>query len=450
MTIDRLELSVTSKSEMAANACVMAMQSYVQRKRDVMPQLLQAIELDPECAMAHVNIGLMMHGAKHLSLKPKVKESLANAKQFASGTSDREQLYIKALQHAHDGQLFDSVSCYESILEKYPTDMFALSLCQSELFWLGEMERSLKVSESLAPHWNSSVPDYTDYLAVRAFDLEESGRYKEAENAGREAVAIRSSNIWATHAVAHVLYMQGRADAGIEWIGDLQNNWQELNQMQFHLWWHKSLFLLENKAFDHILDAYDSWIRNRDHELTQAMPDLYIDLQNGASMLWRLEQAGVDVGLRWNEMAEVAAPRLGDHSNPFTSAHFAVILAAVGDFDACQRLVEEMQDFAAQGSVTLAPRYEKAGLPAAIAAIAHRRGQYQKAIDALMPARTDLWMMGGSHAQQDLFYQILIDSAAKIGDTALVQQLLQEVEQIGFVEPAQRIAYEMMLKEGEA
>ena len=41
--------------------------------------------------------------------------------------------------------------------------------------------------------------------------------------------------------------------------------------------------------------------------LTQAMPDMYIDVQNAASMLFRLARQGIDVGDRWTELADKAA-----------------------------------------------------------------------------------------------------------------------------------------------
>lgn len=443
--VDRRNHQITANVAEAGLAVSAAMENFIQKRSDVVPQLQKAIELDPECALAHACLGLMMHGAKHIDLKPKVGEALARATERSTGISEREMLYLKALEYADRGELYDSVSCFEKILDENPTDLFALSLCQGELFWLGDMKRSLAASAGVAKAWSQSVPGFSDYLGVHAFDLEEAGEFQRAESAGREAVDIRPNNIWATHAIAHVMYMQRRTHDGIEWIESLQDNWDGLNQMQFHLWWHKSLFYLELGEHEAILAAYDNWIRNRQHQLVQSMPDLYIDLQNGSSMLWRLEHMGVDVGDRWNEMAQLVEPRVGDLSNPFTSAHFAIILAAVGDFDACEQLVKEMSDYSEQSSDTLSARYRDSALPAAAAAIAHRQGKHSEVVRHLKPARHDIWMMGGSHAQQDLFFQILLDSTAKTGDKAGFAALIDEIEKIGFTEPAQRAAYDLMV-----
>lgn len=440
---------LSTSSEQAANACAAAMDHYMERKSDVAELLQRALDHDPRCAIAHAIKGLMLHGARYASFQPQIFESLHSAKKYASGVSDREQHYINALEFAAAGQLSDSVSCFETILERYPTDGFALSLCQAELFWLGDMKRSLGASTSVANHWNEKVPGFSEFLAIQAFDLEEAGRYSQAENTGRAAVDLNPANIWATHAVTHVMYMQGRHSDGIDWIEGLENNWAGVGQMQFHVWWHKCLFLLERGEHDAVLEAYDNWVRNREHELVQALPDLYIDLQNGASLLWRLEFAGINVGDRWQEMASLVAMRLNDLSNPFTSAHFAVILAAVGDFDSCDQLIEAMQDFAGTSSKTLAFNYAKAGLPAAQAAVAHRKNDYMRVVELLQPARKDLWMMGGSHAQQDLFFQMLVDATAHVGNKADVDSLISEIERIGFVEPAQFSAYQLIAQRSQ-
>lgn len=434
-------LTITTDNSLAAQACEQAIEKFTQRKIDVVPCLQEAMDADPDCGFAQAVYGLMLHGARQSSLAPAINEVLANASRVQKRMTVREQHYVSALAHGAAGDLFAMVDSYECILRDNPTDILALTLCQGELFWLGEMKRSQQVSASVAAEWNATIPGYADFLACRAFDLEECGMYDQAETAGREAVELRASNVWGAHAVAHVLLMQGRSEEGVNWLGGLQHNWLETNQMKFHIWWHQCLFHLERQEHDAVLESYDLWIRNRDQPLVQAMPDLYIDLQNGSSMLWRLELAGVSVGERWQEMAELVTPRTDDMSSAFTSAHYAMILAAVGDYDGCERLIEQMNAFAVSGTHTLASRYQLAAIPAAEAAVAHRRGDFQQVLDKLLPARQSLWQMGASHAQRDVFFQILVDAAAKLKRHDLLKSLLQEIEILGFAEPSQRVGY---------
>ena len=435
--------SISSDNQLAATACSDAIEKFVRRKIDVVPRLQESLAADSTCAFSQAVFGLMLHGARNHSLRDQMSATLTLAREAASPVSKREALYVAALEKAVTGDLFGMVSCYEDILRESPTDLLALVMAQGELFWLGGMAKAKQLSDAVAGSWNQQVPGYSDFLSVRAFDLEEAGDYAAAESAGREAVALDQDNVWGAHAVAHVLLMQGRHSEGVDWLQGLQGNWQETNQMKFHLWWHQCLFHLERKEFDSVLDGYDRWIRNHEEVLVQAVPDLYIDLQNGASMLWRLEQAGVDVGGRWAEMAELVVPRMADMTSPFTSAHFAIILAAVGQFDDCNSLLQQMSAFSAdRADHALASRFGEAAVPAARGVILHRRGDYNGAVESMMPARHLFWQMGGSHAQQDVFFQILVDSAFKTGRKELVGQLLNEIELIGFTEPSQRVAYE--------
>jgi hypothetical protein len=62
-------------------------------------------------------------------------------------------------------------------------------------------------------------------LALHAFGLEESGRYAEAERAGRRALAAGARVPWAIHAVAHVMEMQGRHEEGARWMGEWRHHW---------------------------------------------------------------------------------------------------------------------------------------------------------------------------------------------------------------------------------
>ena len=77
------------------------------------------------------------------------------------------------------------------------------------------------------------------------------------------------------------------------------------------------------------------------------MPDLYIDVQNAASMLFRLARHGVDVGDRWVELADKAEARIGDCLSAFTLPHWMMALAATGRQAAARGMLAAMRDFAA-------------------------------------------------------------------------------------------------------
>jgi hypothetical protein len=68
-------------------------------------------------------------------------------------------------------------------------------------------------------------------LSCRSFAHEECGDYAIAEPAGRAAIEIDPGDVWGTHAVAHIMEMQGRYTEGIAWLDELQRHWQGANNL---------------------------------------------------------------------------------------------------------------------------------------------------------------------------------------------------------------------------
>jgi tetratricopeptide (TPR) repeat protein len=441
MQKDQKGYSVTTDDPTAGEALDRAFNAYTGFRTDSMAHLDDAIAADPQFALPHVIKGLLIAGLKKPELYSMARDELEAAKKCRAPASMRESHYLAALEATLFDHVTTAVTHYEQIACDHPLDLFALRIAQSELFWIGEVAWMRDISERAASRWSAEVPGYSAYLSVRAFGLEENGDYALAEKCGREAVELDATDCWGAHAVAHVLVMQGRLHDGVSWLSDLSTNWSAANHIVHHLWWHLALFHTERGDYDAALDLYDHRLRDLDSPLMQAIPDYYVDIQNDTALLQRLELRGVDIADRWQPIAELAQTRIGNHASPFTSAHAALALAAAGRFQEAEELIELMKAFVAEGDGSLGPRYAMAVLPASAAALAYRKGEYQRVIDILMPARRNLWQMGGSHAQRDLFFQLLVDAAVKLERQDILTLLLDELRAIGFDHAAERSSY---------
>ena len=441
MQKDQWGYPVTTSNPTAVEALDRAFNDYVGFRTDAMAHLDAAIDADPDFALPHIIKGSLIAGLKKSELYPLARSELEAAKNSPAPTSERESHYMAALEAALVDHVTVAVTHYEQIASDYPHDLFALRIAQSELFWIGEVAWMRDISERAASSWTSDVPGYSSYLSIRAFGLEENGDYALAEQCGREAVACNPADCWGAHAVAHVLIMQGRLLDGITWLSELSANWSAANHIVHHLWWHLALFHTEHGDYDAALDLYDHRLRDLDSPLMQAIPDYYVDIQNDTALLQRLELRGVDIADRWHPIADLAQTRIGNHASPFTSAHSALALAAAGRYQEADELIRLMQAFVADDTGSLGPRYAIAVLPASEAAIAHRKREYQRVIDIMMPARRNLWQMGGSHAQRDLFFQLLVDAAVKMERADILALLLDELGAIGFDHVAERSSY---------
>ena len=414
-------LDFTAASADAVGHYDATVSAYLTFQKDTGLHLKQTLTADPEMAMAQCLRGYFFQLFCNPAVAGKAEQSLNAAKASANknGATRREKLHIAALEAWCKGDLIGATDRWEDILLEAPRDTLALRLAHFTHFYFGRGDAMRDSVARTLYAWDDSQPDYGRVLGLYAFGLEESGDYAKAEEFGRRAVADNPADIWSVHAVAHVMEMQGRRSDGIEWLNGLESSWSTANNFAYHVWWHRSLYHLELQQYDRVLELYDSHIRGDQDS------DDYLDMSNGAAMLWRLEANGVDVGDRWQELADKSERRTEDHLLVFADAHFVLALAADGKFDAAARMLETMRG-ATDDTTTEGPIFANVGLPLCEAILALAQGEHGKAVDLILPIRYDIQRIGGSHAQRDLFQQMLITASLKAGRFDLARALLSE------------------------
>jgi tetratricopeptide (TPR) repeat protein len=401
--------------------------AYLKYKVDAPEHLKRTLAADPEFALAHCLKGYFAMLSYNQASVPRAVEAARVARAHGAKATPRERAHIGALESWIAGDLDRMVAVWEQILSEHPTDVLALRLAHFNNFWLGRPQDMAASVERVLPKWGRELPGYGTLLSCRAFALEECGDYAGAEPAGRAAVEIDPADVWGTHAVAHIMEMQGRHQEGIAWLDRLERHWVGGNNLLHHLWWHRALFHLERGEHAEVLALYDRRFRDLASPLTQMQPDLYIDVQNAASMLFRLERRGVDVGTRWNEIADKAEARIGDCLSAFTLPHWMMALAATGRDATAARMLEAMRAFATK-DMTAARIVGDISVPICEAVLAHRRGEPARAVALMRPVLADMYRLGGSHAQQDVLEQLFLDAAIKADSADDVRLLLARVK----------------------
>jgi tetratricopeptide (TPR) repeat protein len=433
-------LSLGTENAAAAASLNRALSSYLGYRADVSDHVKAALQADPAFALAQCVKGYLMMLAYNHAYVAIAAEAQRAAEQAASGASAREQAHVRALGHWIAGNLDGALRVWEQLLAEHPTDVLALRLAHFNYFWLGRAAEMRASVERVLPRWSDSLAAYPTLLSCLSFALEECGEYAAAERAGRRAVELDPADVWGTHAIAHVMEMQGRRDEGIAWLAALERHWEGKNNIVHHLWWHRAMFHLERREFDAVLELYDRRFRNLSSPLVAAMPDLYIDVQNAASMLFRLERQGVDAGGRWTEIADKAQVRVGDCLSAFTLPHWMMALAATERHAAAESMLKSMREHGA-GSSSSAGVVREVALPVCEAVLAHRRGQHERAVTLMTPVLERLHELGGSHAQRDVLEQLFLDAGMKSNRAAEVRRLLDGVAARFPVPAARRIGY---------
>ncbi|HVY15168.1 MAG TPA: tetratricopeptide repeat protein [Rhodopila sp.] len=433
-------VTYTTDSEQAVAAFDRVVDGYLGYRADMKPRMDAVMAADPAFGMAHCLQGyLLMMGFNAAGL-PGARAALAAARR-AAGT-EREEAHKAALDAWIEGDPERAADIWEQIARDHPHDILAFRLAHFVNFWTGRADAMLASVRGIERHWSAALPGYGSILACRCFAHEENGYYLEAELAGRAAIRVNPADLWGAHAVAHVLEMTGRRREGIAWVEALQPHWDGGNNLKHHLWWHQALYHLELGDTDRVLALYDAGFRDLGSPLTGAAPDLYIDVQNAASMLYRLHRLRVDVGDRWTELADKAEGRIGDCQSAFTLPHWMMALAATGRDDAASRMLAGMRAFGREHS-PLAALVRTVALPATEAVLANLQGRHLDALAAMRPVLGDLYRLGGSHAQQDVLEQVFLDSALKAEAKADVRLLLERVAGRCRLSPAHRAGYAM-------
>ena len=379
----------------------------------------KTLEVDPEFVMGHCLRGYFFMLFSSNAVRDKVSQSLEFAEANTGHVTWREQAHVRALRAWFEGDLLKAKLIWDEILVEHPTDVLALRLQHFSAFWMGQSRFLRDAVARVIGFWDESIPGYGSVLGMYSFGLEECGEYEKAEELGRKAVDLSPDDLWAIHAVAHVLEMQGRAEDGREWLSQPADIWDDRNPFKGHLWWHTALFSLASGDFHRVLALYD-------RSVAPDPSDFYLDVQNATSLLARLEFQGVDVGDRWKDLADVAESRLGDHVLAFTEMHYMMALAWEGRDAAARRQLASLREFAKTPRNFAAATMTPVAIPLCEAIRAYAKGDYDKVVERLLPIRYDYACIGGSHAQRDIFAQFLIEAAIKSERLKMARALLSE------------------------
>lgn len=418
MMYDKQGQALTTPSETAARHYNDAVEQLLDYKVSAMPTLKQALEQDPAFCMAHCLRGYMLMMYSTRRFHDPARGALASAQACAASASCRERAHLQALACWTKGDLHQACASWEAILVDYPLDIIALRLHHFVSFWMGRSQSLVAIPAAVLPAWSAGTPNRGNVLGMLAFGLEEVGKTQLAEQYGREAVELNPNDLWAVHAVAHVLETEHRFDDGLQWTQFAQDQWVDRNPFRGHLWWHRGLFLLEADRLEEALALYDRSIYD-----TQS--DFYLDIQNAAAFLARLEFRGFAVGDRWEILADHAQANQDDHVLVFTDLHDVISLARTGRFDEARSYIESMRSESQRNDFHVAQVLKRVAIPVSEALLAFGQNKHQEALNLLRAALPILNEVGASNAQRDLIALYAIEAARRSGNEGALQHQRQ-------------------------
>jgi len=380
-----------------------------------------ALNEDPQWMFPHVMRAGFLLSLTEPSLMKDARASIRQAEALAPlGTTQRERAHLAAVRRCASGDWHGACTLWDELLVEHPRDLYALQWAHLFDFYRGDAAQLRLRPQRALPKWPADDPLRPYVLGMHAFGLEECRHYALAEAVGREAVDGRAKVPWATHAVAHVMEMQGRHVAGREWLHARETDWAEGNGFAGHHWWHLALFHIEAMDLKGALAVYDRHLAGSPELLTLQRLD-------GAALLWRLQLLGAELGERWDDIALGwdLSPGAAGHS-AFNDVHALLVLLGQQRMVAARSLVSAAQQSAQALRSSNAEMAREVGLPLMRGLLAFGNQDFAEVLRLVVPLRGQTHRFGGSHAQRDLIDQTLLAACAETGDAAQGRALLEE------------------------
>ena len=402
MHTDRYSLSFSTSSPAAATAYLEGMDRLLAADDGAAQAMQTAIEFDAGFALAHIALGRALQiGGKGAA----AKESAHAAMSLCAAVSERERSHVHALAAVVQGHP-DALALVQRHIRAFPKDALVLAPAVA-VFGLiglsGRQDRNAELfdwMEYLAPHYAN---DWW-FGAWFGFLHTETGRFAQGRTIVERAFAANPRNANAAHALAHVYYEAGGAQAGRDFLSGWLRRYSTGAPLHCHLSWHQALFEFEAGYPERAWDLFASAIRPG--AALQAPP--INAMTDSASLLWRAALWGQQPSTAmWQETSAYAQTHFSKGGVDFVDVHAA--MAAVGASDAAALAAIETRlktTPASSGDLLLL-------LTRALSA--YGRAEWHEVINMLGPCADELVRVGGSGAQRDVFEHTLLSAYIRSG-----------------------------------
>ena len=381
----------------------------LQRQRSGMPDALQRVlDADPEFGVAHAIAGVVSACLKVPNFDPGTE---IEAAQTGAAEHAWERSFIEAAAAAvAQGPLWASVEGWFAHHTGHPTDINGLIFGRLGAAWSADANRFVELGKRVA-QTHAAVGDDPTILGFRGMGSQERGDLDAAERFASLALELDPTGSVGAHPMAHVFFERGDHAGGAAWLDEWLPTADPAGGFTAHLHWHHALHHLAMGDTERVLSTY---VDRLCEPSPTALPDR-------SSMLWRLQLHGV--------VDENADPSTEDFSDmlsssvdfiPFTfvGVHVALGLATRGDVVALRRFAATAARSAAPGASTLVQ-------PIALALADRIDGAASSAADRLIAIEHQFPVLGGSHAQREVFEDTLIDTLIRAGRTEDAERRLK-------------------------
>lgn len=384
-----------------------------------METLQQAIEADPDFALAHAALA---RGQAIRAQMPEAKARIALASEIVNrhGTA-RERSHVATLALAINGQGAKALEAALAHAESWPRDVIILSLPLGAfgLFaFSGMTDHDQARADLCERHARHFEADDWWFLTYRGWSHAENGAVRLGRDLAQRAVALRPANANGAHALSHAMFEDGAGPEAEAFITGWLPTYDRSGVLHGHIAWHEALTALERGDPGRALAIYEHHVQP-----SVSLGTPINIMTDTASLLWRLKAYGYEVPAgMWDRAKAYAESKFPSPGFAFADAHIGLLAAATGDKAGADERIDVLTRLVEDGAFAAGPV-----VPAVCrAALAFADGDYAACVRILEPMAGEVARIGGSGAQREVIEDTLLLALMRSGEAVKARDLLDE------------------------
>jgi tetratricopeptide (TPR) repeat protein len=361
--------------------------------------------------MAHLHLGVHYFLEESDDLVARARACFAQAKANMTGLSDRERDVIESLDLWGNGRVREAIARLHAAIEARPREIILLQRLYFVYFVQGASDKLRDLPAAVLQHYEND----SYVLGMYSFGLEETHDFARAFEIGQQALALNRQDVWAVHALAHASYETGAFIAGTRLLEESLPHCGAVGTFRHHIIWHLALFLWEQGKYQQTLRLY----HERFADPVALLPPNFVD---SVSLLWRLNLTGQATPAEWQALTPSLDTLRQMHTYLFNQLHVALGLIGSRHLDWAADYLDSLR---ARVRPERPGVLGEVGIPLIEGVMAYTRGEYTRTVECLQPIHERIINVGGSHAQREIFTDILLDAALQTRAYDVASALLE-------------------------
>lgn len=319
MKVDAKGLEVTTGSGEVVGAINHFGQELLSQGKDI-GAIYSFAEQHPDCAFLQALAASLSIFSQTTDSVHQAAPFLRRAQENLSQITEREKLFIQAVEAGCQKEFAKAVRWHEKILTQWPQDRVSAKLAEFHLFELGQGKRQLEIMQALSDVNRDDSHVYSMY----AFALELNGQFDASREAVDHCLELDPHTPWAHHCLAHIYLNSGLLAEGIKGLEQSAPTWATCNvYIQSHVGFHLAMLHAANLDPQAALQVYRGKIQGFDPESVFEHTDTIL-------LLWTLELANFDVTPEWKNLIPKIKKNAQDQVFPFLNALYVYALVRAG------------------------------------------------------------------------------------------------------------------------